>query len=277
MKKHDGPEGFEPKLVKEDDIYGTKKGFTLRQLKPNLYMFDSQMLGSHVYLILGEQMNMLIDTGVVSKFNSFNYLLTTEIGIKIEDINLIVNTHAHFDHISNNCFFKCPIAAHRNAAAKIKHSDELITKAKKWSVDMSDFHIDIWLEERNKFDLGNEQLEVIETPGHTSGSICLYEPVKRYLFTGDTLFSGALPNVYESGSISEMIYSISNLDCLKVYNFLPGHGPPVFGEENVKRELQLSLKKANENLENFIERVKSNPIEKARPPPSLYNREGQDL
>ena len=106
---------FKPRLIKKDDLYG-KEGYVLNLIKPNIYQFESLGAGCHVYLIIGEHLNVLIDTGIITKFNSFNYLLTTEIGLRIEDINLVINTHEHFDHISSNAYFHCPIAAHRELA-----------------------------------------------------------------------------------------------------------------------------------------------------------------
>ncbi|MBD3342497.1 MAG: MBL fold metallo-hydrolase, partial [Candidatus Lokiarchaeota archaeon] len=179
---------FKPRLIKEDDLYGKRDGYTLNLIKPNVYQFLSRGAGCHIFMIVGEDLNVLIDTGIITKFNSFNYLLTTEIGLRVEDIDLVINTHEHFDHISSNAYFYCPIAAHRWAAVKIKQSDELITKGKKWGVDLTDLKVDIWLEDRNIIDLGNVTLKIIETPGHTSGSICIYEPFQYYMFTGDTLF-----------------------------------------------------------------------------------------
>ena len=105
-------EDFKPRLIKIDDLY-KEEGYRLNLIKPNVYQFESLGPGCHVYLIIGEHLNVLIDTGIITKFNSFNYLLTTEIGLRIEDINLVINTHEHFDHISSNAYFHCPIAAHR--------------------------------------------------------------------------------------------------------------------------------------------------------------------
>ncbi|MFX1394373.1 MAG: MBL fold metallo-hydrolase [Promethearchaeota archaeon] len=268
--------GFQPRLIKKDDLYG-KAGYTLNIIKPNVYQFASQGSGCHVYLIIGEQLNILIDTGIITKFNSFNYLLTTEIGLKVEDIDLVINTHEHFDHISSNAYFHCAIAAHRWAATKIQHTDELITKGRKWGVDLSDLRINIWLEDRNILDLGHVFLKVIETPGHTSGCICLYEPFKHIIFTGDTLFEGAITNIYESGSISEYINSLQILNTLKIKEFYPGHGKYVIGEDKVKEEIQSSIENAKMELDKFIYRIKSRTVEEARPPPSLYRREEEDL
>ena len=268
---------FEPRLIKEDDLYGKKEGYRLNLIRPNVYQFYSRTAGCHVYLIIGDELNVLIDTGIITKFNSFNYLLTTDVGLKIEDIDLVINTHEHFDHISSNAYFHCPIAAHRWAAVKIQHSDELITKGKKWNIDLTDLRINIWLEDRNIIDLGNTMLKVIETPGHTSGCICLLEPYKNYIFSGDTLFKGATTNIYESGSISEHIDSLQILDTLKINSFYPSHGHSVLGLDLVAQEIESSIENAKMELKAFINRIRSKSLEKARPPPPLYNREEEDL
>ncbi|MBY9009056.1 MAG: MBL fold metallo-hydrolase [Candidatus Lokiarchaeota archaeon] len=268
---------FKPRLIKEDDLYGEKAGYRLNLLRPNVYQFYCRTAGCHVFLIIGDDLNVLIDTGIITKFNSFNYLLTTEVGLKIEEIDLVINTHEHFDHISSNAYFHCPIAAHRWAAVKIQHSDELITKGKKWGVDLTDMRINLWLEDRNIIDLGNTMLKVIETPGHTSGCICLYEPYKNYIFSGDTLFKGAISNIYESGSISEYIDSLQILDTLKIESFYPSHGHSVIGFELVAQEIENSIENAKMELQAFVNRIRSESLSKARPPPSLYNREEEDL
>jgi glyoxylase-like metal-dependent hydrolase (beta-lactamase superfamily II) len=125
--------------------------------------------------------------------------------------------------------------------------------------------------------LGNVILKIIETPGHTSGCICIYEPVQRYIFTGDTLFKGAITNIYESGSISEYINSLQILSMFNINSFFPSHGIYVLGEENVKDEIESAIENAKMELEAFVYRLKSKPLEEAKPPPSLYNREEEDL
>ena len=267
---------FQPKVIKQDDMYG-KSGYTLNLIQPNIYQFESRGLGCHVYLVIGEDLNVLIDTGLISKFNSFNYLLTTEVGLKVEDIDLIINTHEHFDHISSNAYYDCPIAAHRWAAVKMHNSDELIMKGKKWGVDLTSLKVDFWLENRNIFDLGNVFLKILETPGHTSGCICILEPYKNYMFTGDTLFKSATSNIYESGSISEYINSLQILNTLKLKSFYPSHGPSVVGEDEVNEEIETSIMNAKMQLQNYVHRVKSKPLKEARPPPSLYCRDEEDL
>src|SRR5271157_3666466 len=265
---------FQPRKLKEDDMYG-KLGYTLNLLQPNIYQFESRGVGCHVYLILSDELNVLIDSGIITKFPSFNYLLASVVGLSTEDIDLIINTHEHFDHISSNCYFptKCPVAAHKSAAAIIQFDDEMITMTKKHSIDIKQFKVHFWLEDGNVFDLGNVRLKVVATPGHSSGSICIFEPEKRFLFTGDTLFKGAAANIYQSGSISELMDSLRLLDSLRINMVYPGHGKIMSGQEEVSQEIANSLVQAQQALDAYIDRITSKPVEDIKIPPSLYNRD----
>ena len=89
---------------------------------------------------------------------------------------------------------------------------------------------DIFLKEGDILTLGGEAFRVIETPGHTSGSISFLCPDSRFIFTGDTLFptdTGYV--VFETGSAEDMEKSIKKLDSLLTDDYMiwPGH------EENV--------------------------------------------
>ena len=64
-------------------------------------------------------------------------------------------------------------------------------------------------------------------PGHTSGSICLYERSRALIVTGDTVLGrGTLPVVTQSGSSGEHLESLERLASLRARLLLPGHGPP---------------------------------------------------
>jgi glyoxylase-like metal-dependent hydrolase (beta-lactamase superfamily II) len=85
--------------------------------------------------------------------------------------------------------------------------------------------VHLWLEDKFRFDLGNYTLEMVHTPGHTSGSICIYEINRQVLFTGDTVLGrGTLSYIGESGSVGDYIYSIGRLGTMKIKHIYPGHG-----------------------------------------------------
>ncbi len=83
--------------------------------------------------------------------------------------------------------------------------------------------------------------------------------------------------MYESGSISEYINSLEILNTLKIKSFYPGHGNCVMGTDEINKEIAYSIENAKKELQTFIDKIKSKSIENARPPPSLYRREEEDL
>ncbi len=204
-------------MVKDDRII---------ELQPNIFRLKGEDTSSHSYLIRGDYKNVLIDSGVDKNFSKLQKSLLI-LGLKIRDIDIVINTHEHFDHIGANRYFQdySLIAAHRFAATKITVEDRYVTMYKSGDLNAPSLKVHFWLESKSRFNLGNYSLNIIHTPGHTSGSICIYEPVRKILFTGDTVFAGGtLSYIGESGSVGDYIDSISHLATRKINEFYPGHG-----------------------------------------------------
>ncbi len=140
---------------------------------------------------------------------------------------LIINTHGHIDHIGCDDEFAVPIYAHSAEAPMLGNS----------GLNMSDFlnmpysvksPIKV-LEDKSKIVLGEIELEVIHTPGHTQGGICLLlkKPVTNILFSGDTLFYENVGRTdFAGGSTANLMKSIKEKlfllpDETVIY---PGHG-----------------------------------------------------
>ena len=196
------------------------------ELAPGIYQLRGEKPGSHVYLIKGATKNVLIDTGVAGKFPVLEHRLA-ELGLRVKDVNLIILTHEHYDHIGATAFFHrtAVIAAHRLAANKLELQDEFVTFRKYRDQSSKPFWVDVWLEDGSIIDLGNYELLVIHTPGHTSGCICLYEPRAGLLFTGDTVFAGGtLSEIAVGGNVSDYVNSVRRLSNLKIKQLYPGHG-----------------------------------------------------
>jgi glyoxylase-like metal-dependent hydrolase (beta-lactamase superfamily II) len=196
------------------------------ELQTNIFLIRGEDGGSHSYLIRGDYKNVLVDSGLDRSFAKLQKSLLT-LGVKIMDIDIVINTHEHFDHIGANRYFQehALIAAHRFAATKILVEDRYVTMYKSGDLNEPPLKVHLWLEDKSRFDLGNYVLEVVHTPGHTSGSICIYEVGCRALFTGDTVFAqGTLSYISESGSVGDYINSIGRLGTMKVNEVYPGHG-----------------------------------------------------
>ena len=196
------------------------------ELAAAIYQLRGEKPGSHVYLIKGEAKNVLIDTGMAAGFSALKSRLA-ELGLRVRDIDLIILTHEHYDHIGATAYFHptAVVAAHRLAANKVELQDEFVTFRKYRDQSSKPFWVDVWLEDGSVIDLGNYELDVVHTPGHTSGCICLYEPQGGLLFTGDTVFAGGtLSEIAVGGNVSDYVNSVRRLSNLKIKKLFPGHG-----------------------------------------------------
>ena len=184
---------------------------------------------SNCYLI---DKNTLVDTGAgLNKDYLFSKL--RENGVEPEDIEIIVNTHCHFDHIGGNHFFpNAKIAVHRLDAVSMRNKDTLGTSMSAFG-DEGNSRVDIELEEGDEV----PGFKVIHTPGHTSGGICLWDG--ENLISGDTIFAGGgVGRMDIGGDYADMKNSVEKLLKLDVKNIYPGHGPIV--ENNGKDHLKFS-------------------------------------
>ncbi len=198
----------------------------VKMLQDGVFRLRGRNRGSHSYLIRGTRGNMLIDSGLDSNYTALRESLNY-IGVNVRDIYVVVNTHEHFDHIGANRYFQehSLIAAHRFAATKMAYDDRYVTLYRSGDENNLSLHVHLWLESKSRIDLGNFAFDIIHTPGHTSGSICIYEPERKFMFTGDTLFAGGqLPVIGESGSIGDYINSLKSLQTRQVNEIYPGHG-----------------------------------------------------
>jgi glyoxylase-like metal-dependent hydrolase (beta-lactamase superfamily II) len=116
------------------------------ELAPGIYQLRGEKPGSHVYLIKGATKNVLIDTGVAGKFPVLKRQLA-ELGLHVRDVNLVILTHEHYDHIGATAFFHrtAVVAAHRLAANKLELQDEFVTFRKYRDQPGKPFWVDVWL------------------------------------------------------------------------------------------------------------------------------------
>jgi glyoxylase-like metal-dependent hydrolase (beta-lactamase superfamily II) len=149
-------------------------------------------------------------------------------------LKLIVNTHAHIDHIEANSDLK-----EKTSALLCIHSadaDMLVNPQKNLSFfigsPVSSPASDRLLSDGDVLEFGTLRLRIIHTPGHSPGSICLLDDER--IFTGDLLFAGGIGRYDFPGSsyetLMDSLWKVMELDDdLVVY---PGHGPKTtIGEE----------------------------------------------
>lgn len=140
-------------------------------------------------------------------------------GISVDDLSLIVNTHNHYDHIGGNRCFDLEVAMHREDAKAIEEGNDEATAASMFGRSMKGMKVDRKLEEGDKI----HDFNVLHTPGHTKGGICLYN--NETLISGDTVFAGGgCGRMDIGGDINDMKESLKRLSHLAVEYLLPGHG-----------------------------------------------------
>jgi len=178
---------------------------------------------------------MIIDPGYESeeivKFINENELRTKYIYL----------THCHFDHIMGATWLKeqleVPIACLDKEEENCK--DENVTMGKDALSSLITVAPDKVFFENDEIQIGELNFKVIHTPGHTSGSSCLYG--EGILISGDTLFKGTYGRCdLPTGNLSNIVKSIKNkLFELPSYTVVyPGHGEETtIGEEKVNDDI----------------------------------------
>jgi glyoxylase-like metal-dependent hydrolase (beta-lactamase superfamily II) len=181
----------------------------------------------------------IVDAGTGCNFEMVKRNLD-RLGVKMKEIELLINTHCHFDHIGGNRPFLdagSEVAIHELEADYLRNGEQFITQAEFFGERLGPMEVKRELRGGDRIELGELVLEVVHTPGHTRGSICLYEPRQRMLFSGDTVFCDGVGRTdLPTGSQEELVSSLLRLSELKVERLYPGHGPYV--EKNA-RELIL--------------------------------------
>jgi glyoxylase-like metal-dependent hydrolase (beta-lactamase superfamily II) len=202
---------------------------------------------AHAYVIKGSRRTVMIDTGLPTTFEATQSALA-ELGLTTRDIDLVLLTHEHIDHAGGAPLMpkSCLIAAHRLAANKLALKDEFALMNQAFSLNTDHFEIDISLENGSVIDTGTHQLEIIHTPGHCSGAICVYEHTSRSLFSADTIMaSGIVGGVLGSGNISDYINSLRRLRTWNTQLLLPGHG---VSSTSVTESIDIGIRR----LENLL-------------------------
>lgn len=187
------------------------------------------------YLIVGAQKAMLFDTG----------LGIADIRQVVEGLTrlpvMVVNSHAHYDHVGGNHRF-LEIAAHpselRWLERGVRHEEIA------WAVEAHTFRgpapkdfdpawyhvrpsvVSHRLTDGEDLSLGDRNLKVVHTPGHSPGSICLWEEGRGLLFTGDTLYEGPIFAQLRYSDFDAYRRSLDRLCLLQpqVRLVLPAHG-----------------------------------------------------
>lgn len=214
---------------------------------------------SNAWLVLGAKSHLLVDSGLgIGR-------LTDELAAYLDRPVIAVATHAHFDHFGGLGEF-ADRAAHRDDGAVIEQAADYVTLAASTypgalldefeaagepvpdvlidalpydGFDLMTFRtpsvaITRWLADGDVLDLGHRSVEVLHAPGHSPGSICLWEASSGTLVSGDVVVDGEpLLDELPRSSPADFAASLRRLRELPLDTVLAGHGP-VFGRSRAQ-------------------------------------------
>lgn len=197
----------------------------------------TSLYDANAYLV---DRSMLIDVGmdagsVISELRRY---------IQPGELKTIILTHCHYDHTGGAGevaeTFGAKVAIHKDDASLLGNAQA--SASSMFGKKAPSIIPDILLK-------GGEflgELEVIHTPGHTPGGICLYGAGAKVLFSGDTVFQegGFGRTDLFGGSTVQLVKSIERLSHLDIRAMYPGHGDAV--EKDADEQIKLSLMMARQ-------------------------------
>ncbi len=193
----------------------------VKKINSRITMIRLSDLDSNIYLLNGDT---IIDSGTGSNFVRL-YEIFKKLKLDFDNIKNIVNTHMHWDHIGGNGFFKnAKVHIHEGDAGVLEKGDGEMSNALYFNGNMRPMKVERKLKE------GDEAFgfNILHTPGHTPGSICLFDKKDKIMISGDTIFSDGVGRTdLPGGSEEDLEKSIEKLATLDVEMILPGHGEPV--------------------------------------------------
>lgn len=194
-----------------------------------VHMFQGAGYDSNCYLVSGNR-PVLVDTGTGMNHDRLLGRVKAVIG---NSIVRIVLTHRHFDHVGGARRMAEALGAevlmHSLDATPVRDGDAVDTSADIFGCTIDPTPITD-LRDGDVIDTGDHVLDVLHTPGHSAGGICLHEESSGILISGDTVFADGVGRWdLPTGDAKALAASIKRLSSLHLVDLFPGHGPCVKG------------------------------------------------
>jgi glyoxylase-like metal-dependent hydrolase (beta-lactamase superfamily II) len=190
-----------------------------------IFQFPSGPLDTNAYLITEEKSELafVIDPA----FDSFSVIQK-----HLKDLNLtlvgICLTHSHWDHVGDASLYldaypKASLFVHEQDLENLLHPGSDGINLPMAFPPIPRDRISLY---ETQLSIASTTWEILHTPGHSPGSVCLFDPIRKVLFSGDTLFSGTYGNtIFPTSSKTDMLVSLLMLSTLPdEVQIYPGHG-----------------------------------------------------
>ena len=227
------------------------------RLQNNVYCYIWQGMGNNCNttvitgVLKGDKPHIIIDPGHIINEADEECLASLEEGmaadhLKIDEVGLIINTHSHPDHCQSNEL----IVNRSGAQVTLSEEEDKFRNTigermySMFGMKAPRFTPLFFLKEGD-VDLGKDgfKVQVILTPGHSPGSVCLYLPDTKILITGDVIFYMSVGRTdFPGGNTMMLKKSIEKLSGLEVEYLVPGHNTEpngiIRGKDKIKRNFE---------------------------------------
>ncbi|MFW9853881.1 MAG: MBL fold metallo-hydrolase [Candidatus Thorarchaeota archaeon] len=231
----------------------------MRQIFPGIYWLLGDGLNCNAFIIESQSEKLLIDTGLgfQTPYGTGNQATNSppfQQIIRKNNINRVLLTHGHLDHSGGLMNLKTDldieVSASRIESQYLEKGDCSVI-APFFGARCSPIEISSKLDNGDQVNVGDFTFHVIHTPGHTKGSICLWEKTRKILVSGDTVFpQGSFGRTdLPTGSNSELVTSLKYLAQLDIKILLPGHMSPLVAvDDATARSIRQSYQFAQQIL-----------------------------
>lgn len=209
----------------------------MKQLTKDISWLLGQGFDSNVFIIESDNESIMIDTGAGNKISQGINLGSQGFdqfkqAIQDKGITTIFLTHGHIDHVGGIMTIQNKIEL--TIFASKKEAKHLISGDRSFISPITNspcdpIKISKKFVEGDEISIGKYSFSIFETPGHTEGSVSLYDEENSILISGDTVFpQGSFGRTdLLTGSSSALLQSLKRLSELETRIFLPGHMPPI--------------------------------------------------
>lgn len=207
-----------------------------KYLFPNVIEMNYQAghrLGVNVYLIDGGSEFLLIDIGYQETVEEIIELIR-KMDFNLSTCKMVIATHADADHIQGIAhareLLRTKVAAHPLSVDALESGDEILTyatiKAQGIAIPMPCCKVDTILNEGDVIQVGNLEVKVWHTPGHTAGQLSFR--LGNLLFCGDNIYKDSCVGVIDAhhgSNIPDFLKSLKRIQADDAEYLLPSHGP----------------------------------------------------
>ena len=234
----------------------------IEEILPEIYRVEvplpeSPLQNVNSYVLKGKERNLIIDTGMNKKeCRTVLDAALKELKVDLNKTDIFV-THFHVDHLglafylaseNSKIYLNEPdamaltdmrVSLWEQAAGFVSDNgfpeyelEKALKQHPRWNLDLADAKEFTILREGDSLQVGNYHLKCLETPGHSYGCMCLYDPSKKILFSGDHILGDITPNIslimdQESSPLSNplgvYLESLDKVSALDIELVLPGH------------------------------------------------------